>query len=104
MKKFKYLYIGVLSAILSCTFTSCEDYLDVNKNPNYPDESQVTVTTLLPSAFTGSAAAMGYLYQLYGSMWSQHYTQNPSSSLISISSSRNRKRKVRGTIGWSEKS
>ena len=74
MKKFKYLYIGVLSAILSGTFTSCEDYLDVNKNPNYPDESQVTVTTLLPSAFTGSAAAMGYLYQLYGSMWSQHYT------------------------------
>ena len=55
MKKFKYLYIGVLSAILSGTFTSCEDYLDVNKNPNYPDESQVTVTTLLPSAFTGSA-------------------------------------------------
>ena len=54
MKKFKYLYIGVLSAILSGTFTSCEDYLDVNKNPNYPDESQVTVTTLLPSAFTGS--------------------------------------------------
>lgn len=80
MKKFKYLYIGVLSAILSGTFTSCEDYLDVNKNPNYPDESQVTVTTLLPSAFTGSAAVMGYLYQLYGSMWSQHYTQNPSSS------------------------
>ena len=68
MKKFKYLYIGVLSAILSGTFTSCEDYLDVNKNPNYPDESQVTVTTLLPSAFTGSAAVMGYLYQLYGSM------------------------------------
>lgn len=31
MKKFKYLYIGVLSAILSGTFTSCEDYLDVNK-------------------------------------------------------------------------
>ena len=28
MKKFKYLYIGVLSAILSGTFTSCEDYLD----------------------------------------------------------------------------
>ena len=27
MKKFKYLYIGVLSAILSGTFTSCEDYL-----------------------------------------------------------------------------
>ena len=48
MKKFKYLYIGVLSAILSGTFTSCEDYLDVNKNPNYPDESQLTVTTLLP--------------------------------------------------------
>ena len=72
--------LAILTLIASLTFTSCEDYLDVNKNPNYPDESQVTVTTLLPSAFTGSAAAMGYLYQLYGSMWSQHYTQNPSSS------------------------
>lgn len=80
MKKIKYLYIGVLSTVLSGMFTSCENYLDVNENPNYPGESQVTVSSLLPSAFTGSAAVMGYLYQLYGGMWSQHYTQNPSSS------------------------
>lgn len=80
MKRFKYIYIGILSTILSGTFVSCESYLDVNQNPNYPGESQVTVTTLLPAAFTGSAGIMGYLYQLYGSMWSQHYTQNPSSS------------------------
>lgn len=80
MKKFKYLYIGVLSTILSGMFTSCESYLDVNENPNYPGESQVTVSSLLPSAFTGSASVMGYQYQLYGGMWSQHYTQNPSSS------------------------
>ena len=56
MKKIKYLYIGVLSTVLSGMFTSCENYLDVNENPNYPGESQVTVTSLLPSAFTGSAA------------------------------------------------
>lgn len=80
MKNFKYIYIGVLSTLLSGTFVSCENYLDINENPNYPGESQVAVSALLPSAFTGSAGVMGYLYQLYGSMWSQHYTQNPSSS------------------------
>ena len=70
MKKIKYLYIGVLSTVLSGLFTSCENYLDVNENPNYPGESQVTITSLLPSAFTGSASVMGYQYQLYGGMWS----------------------------------
>ena len=29
MKKFKYLYIGVLSAILSGTFTSCKLYKQI---------------------------------------------------------------------------
>ena len=34
MKKIKYLYIGVLSTVLSGMFTSCENYLDVNENPD----------------------------------------------------------------------
>lgn len=80
MKRLKYIYIGVLSILLSSTFSSCEGYLDINENPNYPGESSVSVTVLLPSALAGSAGVMGYLYELYGGMWSQHYTQNATSS------------------------
>lgn len=78
MKKFKYIYVGLVSAILCGTLPSCDNYLDINDNPNYsPDAS---VSTLFPSAQAGSVAALGYLYELYGGMWSQHYTQANSSS------------------------
>ncbi|MDR0893035.1 MAG: SusD/RagB family nutrient-binding outer membrane lipoprotein [Mediterranea sp.] len=80
MKRKKFLYNVWLNITLLGVLASCEGYLDVNKNPNYPDESHVTMGALLPSAFIGSASVMGYQYQLYGGIWAQHYTQNPTSS------------------------
>lgn len=77
MKKFNLLYTGLASAFLLAT-TSCSDYLDVNTNPNYPAEA--SPSTLLPSGIAGVASATGGLYELYGGMWSQQYTQGHTSN------------------------
>lgn len=77
MKKIKYLFLGAVVLFMGI-LTSCNGYLDINDNPNYPADA--TVNTLLPSGFAGSVAALGFQYQLFGSMWSQHYTQSNSSS------------------------
>ncbi|MGL5318784.1 MAG: SusD/RagB family nutrient-binding outer membrane lipoprotein [Bacteroidales bacterium] len=72
MKTKKILFTGVILSSLS-GLGSCSDYLDINKNPNYP--SEVSESTLLPSGIAGTAAVIGAQYELFGSLWSQHYTQ-----------------------------
>lgn len=83
MKTVKYLLAGVVTVLLSVSITSCENYLDINDNPNYPAEA--AANALLPSGMAGSVAALGFQYELFGGMWSQHYTQaNTASQYIII--------------------
>lgn len=77
MKKNNLLYIGLVSSLLLTT-TACSDYLDINTNPNYPVEA--SPSTLLPSGIAGVASATGGVYELYGGMWSQQYTQGHTSN------------------------
>lgn len=66
-------------AIVLATFTSCKkDFLDINNNPNAPID--VSVTELLPSAELAIAHAVGNHLQIYGGLYAQFWTQNPSSS------------------------
>lgn len=62
--------------------TSCEKFLDINENPNYP--SDVSAELLL----TSSEAALTNIYcadwGLIGSFWSQHWAQNNTSSQYKI--------------------
>lgn len=84
MRKIKSLFLCMLVILLPELLVSCDSYLDINDNPNYPADA--TVNTLLPSAFAGSVAALGFQYELFGGMWSQHYTQsNTASQYNSIS-------------------
>lgn len=77
MKTKKILFTGaILSSLLGVG--SCSDYLDINKNPNYP--SEVSEATLLPSGIAGTASIVGAQYELFGSLWSQHYTQGQTSN------------------------
>lgn len=69
MKK-AFLYIIPLFIILS----SCEEWLDVNEDPNVPTE--VSVEFVLPSGITSVAYVMGGRYQVLGALWSQHWTQS----------------------------
>lgn len=77
MKNLNLLYTGFVGCLLFSA-TACSDYLDINKNPNYP--SEVTYSTLLPSGIAATAAVLGSSYELYGGMWAQHYTQGQTSN------------------------
>ncbi|MDR1403117.1 MAG: SusD/RagB family nutrient-binding outer membrane lipoprotein [Tannerellaceae bacterium] len=78
MKLKKILITTVITGILSTSFFSCDDYLDVNDNPNYPTEA--TLQTLLPSIGATTIAQIGLNGALIGSMWMQYTTQGNSTN------------------------
>lgn len=65
----KYLSVSLI-ALLLC---SCESYMDININPNYPGKADVNM--LLPSGQIAIAGIVGGDMELVGALWSQHYTQ-----------------------------
>lgn len=70
----RFLHKIVAAAVISgVSLTSCESYLDVNDNPNYPIEADIS--TLLPSACASTIAVLGYNGVLIGTMWLQFTTQ-----------------------------
>ncbi|QQS50553.1 MAG: SusD/RagB family nutrient-binding outer membrane lipoprotein [Bacteroidota bacterium] len=60
---------------------SCENWLDVNQNPDAPLE--VDYQQLLPAGTSSLAYVMGGRYQVLGALWSQHWTQSPGASQYS---------------------
>lgn len=70
----RFLHKIVAATVISgVSLTSCESYLDVNDNPNYPIEADIS--TLLPSACASTIAVLGYNGVLIGTMWLQFTTQ-----------------------------
>lgn len=79
MKKIiSYLFIFSVVAIL---LLSCNDFLDINKDPNYP--AAASTPLLFTSGTTWSAAILGGDVQLTTALWSQHYSQNNTSQQYS---------------------
>ncbi len=76
--KNKIIRLSALVVICLVVLASCTDYLDINKDPRYPEKAATNL--LVSSGITWSAARLGRDAQLVGSMWSQHYTQNNSSN------------------------
>lgn len=62
---------------LSLGSSSCRKFMGVNTNPNV--SQMVTVQTLLPAAQLHIGSAVGADLQIYGSIWSQFWTQTPGS-------------------------
>jgi hypothetical protein len=65
-------------AVLALSVSGCKKFLDVNDNPNLPE--QVEVPLILPSAQGAIGHALGNHFQIYGSIWGQYWTQSPFSS------------------------
>lgn len=65
-------------AIGAVTFTGCKKFLDVNDNPNSPVD--VEIKYILPSVQGAIAAVTGGPMQVYGSFWSQYWTQSRGAS------------------------
>lgn len=78
MKKKKLIYIALSLLLASGSFTSCDDYLDINDNPNYP--TTANLESLLPSAGASTVAQWGLNGQLVGELWNQYVTQGNSTN------------------------
>ena len=66
---------SILIFLLMVVFTvsSCEDYLDVNDDPNYA--TNASSKEILPPAVLSLSGQIGGYYNILGSLWSQHFTQ-----------------------------
>lgn len=67
MKKLIYLIASV------CILSSCDSYLDVNKDPNYPGE--VPNALLIPSAENFISAKLGEQIYNFGGFFAQYWDQ-----------------------------
>jgi len=56
----------------------CKKFLDVNKNPNLP--TTATDNLILPSSQAAIGMAVGNNLQIFGGIYAQYWTQNPTSS------------------------
>ena len=71
MKKF----FAITTILLSLSLTSCDDYLDINYDPNSPDESAITTDMLMPAAEMNLAGSLGDFMRITGGYFAQHYSQ-----------------------------
>ncbi len=74
--KTKQLLLMVIIAIAG--LSGCKKFLDVNENPNNPDSAAPNL--LLPASQAAIGQIVGNFFQIYGNIWAQYWTQNPTSS------------------------
>lgn len=55
--------------------TSCDSYLDINQNPNSPQESDMTPSILMPAAEMNLTASYGDLFRIPAGYHAQHFAQ-----------------------------
>ncbi len=61
--------------------SSCNDWLDINEDPNNPDQANEQLT--LAAGISSIAYVYGGRYQVLGALWSQHWTQSLGASQYS---------------------
>ena len=76
--KMRYIITGVCCLVFLGGIMSCNKFLDVNKNPNNPEDASPNL--LLPSSEVSLGIIVGNSFQIYGNILSQYWTQSPSSS------------------------
>ncbi len=67
--------ITILAALATMVLSGCD--LDINDNPNYPSEQQVTPEKMLPSAENAIADVLGDQMFTYAGFFSQYFEQRP---------------------------
>ncbi|MBB6612247.1 SusD/RagB family nutrient-binding outer membrane lipoprotein [Pontibacter sp. Tf4] len=68
---YKYLLAGVIATLAG--LTACDDFLDVNDDPNNPPTSSPELT--LPAGQGELAYVLGNQFQFLGNFFAQHWTQ-----------------------------
>jgi hypothetical protein len=64
-------------AVAAVALSGCKKFLDVNNNPNNPDNAAPSL--LLPVSQAATGQIIGNFFQVYGNYWAQYWTQNPTS-------------------------
>ncbi len=67
---FKVLFLSLI-----LVSTSCNEYLDVNTDPNNPSDASIDL--MLPGAQSSMMVTFGGDYNTLGGFWTQFYTQSP---------------------------
>lgn len=65
----------ISTLVLGLATTSCDDYLDINYNPNSPEESNMTTDILFPAAEMNLAGSYGDFFRITGGYFAQYYSQ-----------------------------
>ena len=65
----------ISTLVLGLAATSCDDYLDINYNPNSPEESNMTTDILFPAAEMNLAGSYGDFFRITGGYFAQYYSQ-----------------------------
>ncbi len=70
----KNIFASLFGLLLVMSVVSCDDYLDVNDDPNNP--SSVPAILTLPAAQITIATTLSADYGVVGGLWAQHWTQS----------------------------
>lgn len=70
----KNIFASLFGLLLVMSIVSCDDYLDINDDPNNP--SSVPATLTLPSAEITIATTINADYAVVGGLWAQHWAQS----------------------------
>ncbi|WP_028296160.1 SusD/RagB family nutrient-binding outer membrane lipoprotein [Olivibacter sitiensis] len=70
--KLKYIKIGLLT-VLSFAFLACNDFLDVNDNPNAPTDENLGLNVKLPAALNSSASYEATQLNQIGGLWGGYW-------------------------------
>jgi hypothetical protein len=76
-KNLKHAFVLLVLLCVLC-ISGCKKFLDINQNPNNPDNADASL--LLPTAEAAVGQIVGNAFQIYGGIWSQYWTQSPNSS------------------------
>ncbi|MGN0191522.1 MAG: SusD/RagB family nutrient-binding outer membrane lipoprotein [Candidatus Cryptobacteroides sp.] len=71
----KYISIISAAAVLLTGTTACESYLDINRNPNVPEEENISNDMIFPGAEMALAVSYGDCLRILGGYLSQYYSQ-----------------------------
>lgn len=68
----------IIAAIFMLSALGCEDFLDINQDPNNP--ADVPEELALAPAISGGCYVFGGWWQILGGIWAQHWTQSTGAS------------------------
>jgi hypothetical protein len=66
----------LLAGLIAFTLASCEDYLDINYDPNSPSAEQLTSSLIFPGAEMNLANHYGNFLRIVGGYYAQQYGHN----------------------------